>query len=505
MTNNNVTSQSNSSPDDENVELNEIISRLTYSTKFLTKHRDHIDLDSLENEPWVIVSLAYQHYDKQGKAPGKYMPDILKRYYKEKNYSEDQVKLTNEYWARLKKRKTHSKKNEKYLSERVIQVAMNLGVRRIMEEMLPGFTHGDISKQDLDEYIDKLETVPRLSDGSQPKIHFKYGNEIDPEPVEWLWPRWLPRGMVVLLDGDPGNAKSLITVKMAARLTRGKNNDPVKVMFFAAEDDAAAVIIPRLLEVGADMSRVMIEAFNDEEDEERRKETRDTFFQLKDAGLKMLEDFLQAERPSLVVIDPLFSYLGGGKDALDPVVISAIVRRLTRLARKYDCTFLLIRHLTKDTKGKSIYLGQGPMAIIGGARHALFAGRDPKDPNKRALAVNKSNVGPEGITLGFKIVPKKRKFKGKETEVVKVFWTGKTDLTVTKMTGSEKGESKLETAMRFYQIQLAGGRVRVQKAKEAGLLEGISDETQRRARKKLGIVIDRESKFQGRGYYVFKK
>jgi len=425
------------------------------------------------------------------------------RHYKNSNSSQEKRELIESMRKKLVKLKKKVLKDESYLKEQIILVTQQERTRVTLEEkLLPLYNQRGCHGDALAEIVEELQEVARLgtlSDGSRPKIRFKYGNEIEPKPVEWLWDRWLPKSMVVLLDGDPGNCKSTITVKIAGRLSQRGH----KVMFFSAEDDAEAVIVPRLLEVKADMSRVMIEAFDDEEDEEQRKEMRDTFFQLKDAGLEILEEFLQAERPSLVIIDPLFSYLGGRKDALDPVVISNITRKLTRLARKYGCTFLLIRHLTKDSKGKSIYLGQGPMALIGGARHALFAGCHPKDPNDRALAVYKSNVGPEGITMGFKIVVKKRTFKGKEAEVVKVRWTGKTDLTVIKMTGSEKGESKLDEALRFYRIKLAGGPAEAAKVKEEGLREGVSDDAQRRARENLGVKTVRDG-FGGPVYWELR-
>jgi hypothetical protein len=42
-----------------------------------------------------------------------------------------------------------------------------------------------------------------------------------PEPVTWLWPGWLAAGKLAVLDGDPGQGKSLVTLDLAARLSRG--------------------------------------------------------------------------------------------------------------------------------------------------------------------------------------------------------------------------------------------------------------------------------------------
>ncbi len=37
----------------------------------------------------------------------------------------------------------------------------------------------------------------------------------------WLWPRFIPLGYLVAFDGDPECGKSMITVDLAARLSRG--------------------------------------------------------------------------------------------------------------------------------------------------------------------------------------------------------------------------------------------------------------------------------------------
>src|SRR5260370_874176 len=43
--------------------------------------------------------------------------------------------------------------------------------------------------------------------------------DLTPATVEWLWPGRLPLGKLVLLDGDPQEGKSLLTLDWAARLT----------------------------------------------------------------------------------------------------------------------------------------------------------------------------------------------------------------------------------------------------------------------------------------------
>jgi hypothetical protein len=35
-------------------------------------------------------------------------------------------------------------------------------------------------------------------------------SEIEPRPITWLWPGYLPRGKLVMLDGDPGAGQKRI-------------------------------------------------------------------------------------------------------------------------------------------------------------------------------------------------------------------------------------------------------------------------------------------------------
>lgn len=83
------------------------------------------------------------------------------------------------------------------------------------------------------------------------------------ERCRWLWPRYIPEGAITLLDGDPGCGKSLLTVDLAARLTRGQalpDGSRVErsklVLFLNAEDNLETVVMPRLLAAGACIEHV---------------------------------------------------------------------------------------------------------------------------------------------------------------------------------------------------------------------------------------------------------
>src|SRR5690606_31680638 len=70
-------------------------------------------------------------------------------------------------------------------------------------------------------------------------------NELDRREVDWLWPGRIPLGKLTLLAGDPGLGKSLLTLDLAARISRGaawpcaeKSVAPTgSVILLSAEDD----------------------------------------------------------------------------------------------------------------------------------------------------------------------------------------------------------------------------------------------------------------------------
>ena len=80
--------------------------------------------------------------------------------------------------------------------------------------------------------------------------------------LRWLWPRRIPLGKLTLIAGDPGLGKSLVTIDIAARVSKGSGFpdgapcEPGDVIILSAEDDAEDTIRPRLDAAGADVSRI---------------------------------------------------------------------------------------------------------------------------------------------------------------------------------------------------------------------------------------------------------
>ena len=91
-------------------------------------------------------------------------------------------------------------------------------------------------------------------------------SEVRGTVVNWLWQGRIPLGKITMLDGDPGLGKSLLTIDLTARVTRGRlmpDDSPGivgggGVVLLSGEDDAADTVRPRLDAAGADVTRVLI-------------------------------------------------------------------------------------------------------------------------------------------------------------------------------------------------------------------------------------------------------
>ena len=88
--------------------------------------------------------------------------------------------------------------------------------------------------------------------------------DVASQDVTWLWPGRIPLGKIALLIGDPGMAKTMLALDVAARVTTGApfpdgSRPPLgDVVILTAEDGLADTIRPRLDRAGADVSRVWV-------------------------------------------------------------------------------------------------------------------------------------------------------------------------------------------------------------------------------------------------------
>lgn len=318
-------------------------------------------------------------------------------------------------------------------------------------------------------------------------------DEVEAKPVDWLWWPYLAIGKIAMIDGDPGLGKSLLTLQLAANLSRGNPmpdqqgkptlplGAPASTLLLTAEDGLEDTIRPRLDAAGADASKVhVLTGWIDSDDNER-------FFTLE--HLDVLKQALELHHPRLVCIDPIQAYIGR-IDIHRANETRPLLAALSRLAEAYQASVVCVRHPSKPGQGggKAIHRGLGSIDFIGAARTGLYVEAYPSDANKVLLAPSKSNIGPLGRTQVFS------KSEGQFR------WVGVTRLTADMLTGSGRGPDPLaflEAALWLEETLGHGYPIPAKEMfKQAAEEEGIKPDTLKRAKKALGI----QSRKQGDGW-----
>lgn len=220
-------------------------------------------------------------------------------------------------------------------------------------------------------------------------------SDIPTEQVQWLWYPYIPYGKVTIIQGDPGEGKTSFVLAIVALLTNGETlpeedtaNPPINVIYQSAEDGLADTVKPRLEQLGADCSRVLV---IDEADKE---------LTLCD---ERLEQAVRETGARLIVLDPLQAYLGDGVDMHRANEVRPVFKRLCAISERTGCAVILIGHMNKAQGLKSSYRGLGSIDFRAAARSVLLVGRLKSDPNVRVVAHDKSSLAPEGKSIAFSL------------------------------------------------------------------------------------------------------
>ena len=314
--------------------------------------------------------------------------------------------------------------------------------------------------------------------------------DVAPKKVRWLWPGRIPLGKLTVLDGDPGLGKSLLTLDLAARLTRNSPmpdgtvsdlHEPRNVVLLSAEDDVEDTIRPRLDRAGADVERIELLARVRDSSGERGPTIAD---------LAVLDEAIRSTMAVLVTVDPFMAYLPDQRDAHRDHDVRRTLAPLTDLAARTGAAMLAIRHLSKGSgDGNPLYRGGGSIGIIGAARSGLLVAPDPnaRESGRRILVVTKSNLAAKPPALAYRI----------ETldDVARIVWDGPTEHTAEELLASslpDDERSALDEAAAFLRDYLAEGDRPANGVKTAARQAGIAPRTLERARVRAGVTFHRQ-------------
>lgn len=212
------------------------------------------------------------------------------------------------------------------------------------------------------------------------------------QQVQWLWEPYIPFGKLTIIQGDPGEGKTTLALRLAAACSTGVPLpgmavlEPFSVIYQSAEDGMGDTIKPRLIDAGADLDRVLSIV------EDKKP------LSLLD---ERIEQAILENRARLMILDPVQGYLGSHVDINRANEIRTVLKNVSAIAERTGCAIVLIGHLNKASGANSAYRGLGSIDFRAAARSVLLIGRLKNDPTVRVMVHDKSSLAPEGKSLAF--------------------------------------------------------------------------------------------------------
>ena len=219
-------------------------------------------------------------------------------------------------------------------------------------------------------------------------------SEVELQEVEWLWYPYIPFGKITIIQGDPGEGKTTLGLRLAAACSNGhgfpgmEERAPISVIYQTAEDGLGDTVKPRLIEVEANENII----FNISEETD--------VLTLKDERIK---EAIKSTGAKLMILDPIQGYIGDDTDINRANEIRTVMRGISKVAEETGCAIVFIGHLNKTKGTSSAYRGLGSIDFRATARSVLLVGRHRKFPNVRIIVHDKSSLAPEGKSMAFNL------------------------------------------------------------------------------------------------------
>ena len=231
---------------------------------------------------------------------------------------------------------------------------------------------------------------------SKTDISVGFYSDIKKKEVKWLWYPYIPFGKITLIQGDPSEGKSMLTIKLvslasnAGIMPDGRKMDRrINSIYQCLEDGIADTIKPRMELNGANLERIFF-----------IKEGEDP---AADLNKEKIESAIKSTKAKIFIIDPVQTILGRlGHDG-ESGTIREYLNMLAGIANRTGCAIILIGHLNKNENGKDLYRGLGSVDIVAAARSVLRVERIEQGSTVRVIRHIKASLSEEGEDFAFEI------------------------------------------------------------------------------------------------------
>jgi putative DNA primase/helicase len=293
-------------------------------------------------------------------------------------------------------------------------------------------------------------------------------------------------GGVTILGGPAGVGKSTFLARLVAQVTSrnailDSDRFPARnAGWYTAEEVPSTMVRPRLRSAAADLARVFMPGYS--------LGGYLTHRLALPFDIQLLRATIQAERLSLVVIDPVTSFLGDECDPMNASNVRQLLEALEALAATTGTTIVCTLHDRKGSQGPSIGRFAGSAAWTQTPRTVIRLGIDPWVDGRYVMASEKCSLGPK-------------------LDSRPVFTIGKEcDLTTSEIGGLARGtgdRDALADAINFLKSEISAGEQKTKDLQVRAQESGLSWITVRRAKEQLGVVTARIP-YQGTHYSVWR-
>ena len=325
-------------------------------------------------------------------------------------------------------------------------------------------------KKEAEKFLTEEELEEEGREG--PKFNVINLDEVEEEEIDWLWKPYLAVGELTIIEGDPDVGKSYLTQIVCGYITDGRKLPTEKptgeapaqgrILYFDLENTAGTVLKPRLVDNKiknlGDFKQI------------------DSFFTVDNEGaVEELYRVMEEIKPTVVVFDTINTYIGRA-DTHKASETQQALAYFRELAKDFDCAVVVLRHLTKSSKGdKALYRGQGSIAFTGMARVVMTVAHHPEDEAWRVMTVTKCNIARKPRALAYRII-------GLKNDRSRLEWGDWLDLTsddtlsapVRKKDGKSDSEEAERDAEDFLRDFLKNGPVEVDKIRRGAERKSIS-------------------------------